>query len=176
VQVIESSPEYHDLVVRFLFGYVLGRSVDESGRATWLNFLDKGGTAEQLEASLLGSEEYFNASVFRRNHANGTNDAFLAGLYGDVLHRMIDPVGLQGRTQALANGTSRSAVAASVLASLESDQMEVQTLYSRFLRRTADSSGLGTFTESLQKGVPNEAIIATLLGSDEYFSVVLRFP
>jgi len=172
VQAIEGSPEYRALIVRYLYGYVLGRTAEDAGMNNWVNFLNQGGTAEQVEANLLGSDEYF---VYRTG-ANGTNEVFLQMLYRDALHRVIDSSGMETWRQALPNGTSRSAVAASVLASVESDRMEVQSLYSWFLRRTADSGGLDTFTGSLQNGVANEAIIATLLGSDEYFSLVLHFP
>jgi uncharacterized delta-60 repeat protein len=166
VQAIQGSTEYHTLVVRQLYGYVLGRPVDDSGRNTWVRFLNQGGTVEQLEAYLLGSEEYFTRPL----GGNGTNDVFLEGIYRDLLHRAIDPSGMQSLGQALAKDTSRSVVATFVMTSLESDQMEVQSLYSRFLRRTADHGGLDAFSSALQRGVSHELIIAALLGSDEYFS------
>jgi hypothetical protein len=47
-------------------------------------------------------------------------------------------------------------VAAAVLASLESDQLEVQSLYMQFLHRATDPGGLDTFTTALQRGVSDE--------------------
>jgi uncharacterized delta-60 repeat protein len=170
VQMFEASPEYRALVVENLYGYILGRAVDSLGLNDKVNFLNQGGTAEQLEADLLGSDEYFSNPT----KGNGKNDVFLQALYRDVLQRAIDPSGMAVWGQALMNGASRTAVAAAVLASRESDQMEVQALYSRFLRRSADSGGLDTFSGSLQKGVANEAVIAALLASDEYFSLAVR--
>jgi uncharacterized delta-60 repeat protein len=172
VQAIEASAEYRALVIRYLYGYVLGRTAEETGLNNWETFLNAGGTAEQVEAYLLVSDEYF---IYRMG-ANGTNMVFLQMLYRDVLHRVIDSSGRDTWGQAVMNGTSRSAVALAVLASLESDRMEVQSLYSRLLRRTADSGGLEAFAAALQNGAPNDQVIAAILGSDEYFSLVLRFP
>jgi uncharacterized delta-60 repeat protein len=169
VQLFESSPEYRALVVGSLYGPILGRTVDSVGLNDKVSFLNQGGTAEQMEADLLGSDEYF----FDPADGNGKNDVFLQALYRDVLQRALDPSGMATWEQALVNGVSRTAVAAAVLASQESDQMEVQALYNRVLRRNADREGLETFTASLQDGVPNEAILATLVASDEYFALAL---
>jgi hypothetical protein len=120
-----SSPEYRTLVVGSLYGYVLGRAVDSVGLNAKLSFLNQGGTVEQMEADLLGSDEYF----FYPTRGNGKNDVFLQALYRDVLQRAIDPSGMAVWGRALANGTSRKAVAAAILAGQESDQLEVQALW-----------------------------------------------
>src|SRR5262249_19465758 len=128
VTAIQSSPEYHGLVVRDLYTLVLGRAVDTSGLTTWVSFLNQGHTAEQLEAMLLGSDEFFVL------HGSDNSQGFLPALYQIVLQRPLDPTGIQGWGQALQSGaSSRQAVAAGVLASLESDHLEVQALYMQFL-------------------------------------------
>jgi uncharacterized delta-60 repeat protein len=160
---IENSPEYHALEVQRLYGLVLGRAADPSGQTAWASFLNQGGTAEQLEASLLASAEYFT-------RAGGTSDRFLEALYRDTLQRTVDTAGASGWGQLLTGGMPRSAVAAAVLASPESDRLEAQGLYRRSLRRAADSGGLSFFAGALQQGVPNETVLAGLVGSDEYFS------
>jgi hypothetical protein len=70
----------------------------------------------------------------------------------------------------LAGGSSRSAVAAAILGSLESDRLEVESLYRAFLHRRADSGGLDVFGRALQQGVSNEQVLSIIVGSDEYFS------
>jgi hypothetical protein len=150
-----------------LYQIVLGRTPDASGLGTWVSFLNGGGTAEQLEAILLGSAEFFVA------HGSDDNEGFLPALYQLILQRPIDSSGAQTWGQALQSGAlSRQAVAAALLASLESDHLEVQSLYMQFLHRTADPSGLDTFTTALQRGVSNEQVALILMGSAEYFARV----
>jgi hypothetical protein len=132
----------------------------------WIGFLNRGGTVEQLEAILIGSAEYFSS------RGGGTVNGFLQALYGDVLRRPIDSSGSQSWGQAIANGLSRTAVAGNILASSESDQLEVQDLFRQVLRRPADTSGLSTYTTALQQGMPNELLLAVLTASDEYFARV----
>jgi hypothetical protein len=164
VQAITNSVEYHTLEVQGLYGRLLGRSADPAGLTNWVNFLSHGGTEEQLEAILIGSGEYFS------NRGAGTSNGFLQSVYSDVLRRPIDPGGAQTWGQAFTNGTTRTAVAAAILASRESDQIEVQDLYGLVLHRAADTSGLNTFTNALQQGMTNELVLAILASSDEYFS------
>jgi hypothetical protein len=59
VQAIENSPEYHTVEITNLHESVLRRAPDPVGLAGWVNFLDQGASAEQLQAQLLGSDEYF---------------------------------------------------------------------------------------------------------------------
>ena len=135
--------------------------------ANWVSFLNVGGTAEQLESILLGSDEFFAA------HGSDNHNGFLPALYQVVLQRPIDSAGSQHWGQALQSGAlSRQAVAAAVLASLESDQLEVQNLYMQFLHRATDPGGLDAFTTALQRGVSNEQVALILMGSAEYFARV----
>jgi hypothetical protein len=59
-----------------------------------------------------------------------------------------------------------------VLASVEAEQRQVETLYGRFLGRAADPGGLAAFTNALQQGVSMEAVVAAILGSEEYLQHV----
>src|SRR5262249_5124794 len=61
--------------------------------------------------------------------------------------------------------------ALAILASRESDTLEVRNLYTQYLRRAADPGGLNNFVNALQAGLPNEAVIATLVGSQEFNTV-----
>jgi uncharacterized delta-60 repeat protein len=165
VAAIQNSPEYHTLVVADLYQRVLGRTTDPSGQAYWVSFLDRGGTAEQLEAILLASDEFFV------RHGGNNDRGFLPALYQIILQRPIDPAGAQSWGQALQSGAlSRQAVAAAVLASLESDRLEVQNLYLHFLHRAPDPTGLDNFTTALQRGLSNEQVAVIFLSSPEYLA------
>jgi sugar lactone lactonase YvrE len=161
---IESSSEYHLREVRDIYRRLLRREADPIGLAGWTQYLDQGGTAESLQALILGSGEYFTRI------AGGTIDGFLEALYGDVLHRAADAVGLQGWGELMEDeGATPTDIAAAVMNSLESDIAEVQGLYELFLHRPADSLGLLAFTSALQHGLTNEVAAMVMLGSAEYF-------
>ncbi len=141
--------------------------MDPSGQIAWVSFLNRGGTAAQLEAFLLGSDEFFAL------HGSDNSNGFLPALYQIVLNRPIDTSGAQAWGQALQSGKlSRTAVAAAILGSPESDQLEVQGDYHRFLRRDADPGGLSSLTNRLQSGLSNEQLALLFLTSAEYIARV----
>jgi uncharacterized secreted protein with C-terminal beta-propeller domain len=162
-QALVSSPEYRNNLVQSLYAGLLGRVADPSGLDTFVGLLGRGGTAEQVEAAILGSDEYFA-------HAGGTNAAFLNAVYHDVLNRPVDGVGAAAFGTALAQGLPRAAVAASMLSSTEAVQDRVQSLYQQALHRSADPVGQSAFGGALERGVPDEAALAMLAASDEYFA------
>jgi hypothetical protein len=180
---IESSQEYRQLVVQQLYMQYLHRSADPAGLAMFTAFLAAGGTDEQIAAQLAGSQEFF------QTQGGGTNDGFLAALYQDALGRAIDPSGQATFAQFLANGASRTQIAAFLLRSTEYLQDVVQTFYQTFLHRAADTAGLNADVSALQNppplsrqplvtsdastlgtGITNEIIIAGIVGSQEYFA------
>jgi fibronectin type 3 domain-containing protein len=167
VQAMENSTEYHTDLVQSFYQRFLRRAADPTGLRVWVNFLNGGGTDEQLEAAIIGSTEYFN------NQGGGTNNGFLSALFRDVLNRAIDSVGLSGLGQDLASGMSRQEVAQAVFTSSEARQDLVVGYYQQFLRRPADPVGLAAFTTQLQQGSSDEQIAAILIGSAEYFGLVL---
>jgi hypothetical protein len=164
VQMVEASQEYRTDVVQGLYRKVLGRSADPTGLSVWVSYLGQGNTADQLEAALLGSGEYYA-------RAGGTNAALIQAIYQTVLNRSVDPTGAQVWGQALAQGATPNAVAAAILGSVEAETIEVQTLYNQFLRRSAESGGLGYWVSALQQGLHREDLIADLLASNEYYAL-----
>jgi uncharacterized delta-60 repeat protein len=183
---IMNSQEYRQDVVQALYMHYLNRSADAGGLATYTAFLAAGGTDEQVAAALAGSQEYF------QNRGGGSNNGFLTALYQDVLNRAIDPSGLASNLQLLANGTSRTQVAANLLRSTEYLNNLVQGFYVKYLRRAADPAGLSAFvtalqtqpgsqqpligsdTSSINQITTDEAVIATMVGSQEYFNLVTQ--
>jgi uncharacterized delta-60 repeat protein len=163
VRSIQASDEYLAAVVREAYERLLLREPDPAGLANWTLYLITHHSQDELEASLLGSAEYF------AKYGLNNNDLFLNALYHNTVERDIDPSGKAFWSQALAAGASRAAVALAILGSREADTLAVNRYYQRFLHRAADDSGRTAFTDGLQQGVPNNSIIAVLVGSQEYF-------
>jgi hypothetical protein len=161
---IETSSEYRGGVVGGLYQKLLGRSADAGAVTAFVNLLASGGTVEQVRATLLGSDEYFQKG------GNTTNDGFLDNLFLDTLGRHIDPGALPVFRQQLQAGTSRATVALTILTSVEYRQDFIQSAYQRFLQHAADSGGLSAFTGLLQNGGRDEDVNAALVGSGEYLS------
>jgi hypothetical protein len=142
-----NSVEYRTDVVQGLYDTLLHRAADPSGLNAWTNFLAQGGTQRQLEAKFLGSDEYFIT------RGGGTVNGYLQALYQDVLHRQIDPVGLQLATTFLSGNdsvASRTDLASGVIKSQEGDIVTINHLYSQFLHRAPDSAGLSAFLAEFQ--------------------------
>jgi hypothetical protein len=161
---IESSPEYIADQVQALYQQYLHRPADPTGLSSFSAFLAGGGTLEQAAAMLAGSAEYF------LTRGQNNNTTFLQALYQDALGRPIDPAGQAGFSQQLANGVSRSMVAAEILASPEYRTNLVQGYYMHFLGRQADPGGLNAFVGQLQAGITDQVVISMIAGSQEAFN------
>jgi hypothetical protein len=147
-QAFLNSVEFHTDVVQGFYNTLLHRAADPAGVNAWTNFLAQGGTQLQLEANLLGSDEYFTT------RGGGTVNGYLQALYQDVLNRPIDPVGLQAGTTLLSGNdsvASRTALASGVINSQEGDIVTIDHLYSQFLHRAPDSTGLNAFLAGFQE-------------------------
>jgi hypothetical protein len=95
---------YADMIDSWFQRY-LGRSVDRGGLASRLTLLREGADPLDIEADIIGSDEYWN-----RNGRNVTG--FIRGLYRDVLNRQPDARELRGWVSRFdANRRNRSAVA-----------------------------------------------------------------
>ena len=99
---IESSTEYHSLLVQSFYQKYLHRSADATGLGAFTATLDAGGTIDQVEAGLTGSAEYL------QSRAGGADDNFLTVLFQDALNRQVDPGSLTALDQFLAGGGTRS--------------------------------------------------------------------
>jgi uncharacterized delta-60 repeat protein len=167
VRMIEGSTEYQQLAIEQVYGQYLHRPADSGGLTGWEAFLSGGGSIDQMRALVMGSPEYYQL-------AGGTNDAFVARVYGDVLGRPVDSGGQQFWDQALSAGADRGAVAGAIMRSTEGNGDEVQYLYHWLLHRPADAAGLQGFSTELAQGTPVEQLIAILAGSPEYAATQTR--
>jgi hypothetical protein len=154
---ILQSLEYRTMLVRSFYLSFLHRSPSPEELVAGLAALVGGLSDEGLEASLLGSEEYF------QNRGGGTQDGFLNALYHDLLGRA--PTAGE---RALFGGASRMQVAAQVLASNEYRTLLIQSYFQMFLGRAPTSAELSAFLAMFGAGASDEAVAAAILGSADY--------
>jgi len=162
---VEASVEYRTHEVKSLYLAHLGRFPDPGGLNALVGFLGAGGTLEQAEAFVLGSQEYFARQ-------SGSVAGFISSLYRDLLQRAPDLIGLSAVSQAVAAGVPRTAIAAAFLNSPEYHGDLAPTFYRRFLGRAADPGGLNFFIGVLQSGISDETVIAAMMSSPEYLANV----
>jgi hypothetical protein len=144
-KIANSLEAYTDDVTNDYEAY-LGRQPAPSEVNLWVKYLNSGKTTDQLKASILGSQEFFN-------DAGGTNQGFLQTVYTDVLGREIDPSGAASWGAALARGVSRTTVALDIATSQEQATNEVTRNYEVILGRPPDPAGLANWT-SLRDALP----------------------
>jgi len=174
---IEQSAEFRVDEVQFLYEKLLRRAADPAGLAGWTGFLNSGGTFRELEAFILGSDEYF------ARFGTSTNNGFVSQVYLDVLGRTVDQGGLTNWSNAITTLSAqnpadydqglpafgaRARVAYSVLSSQESLTDEVESYYAEFLGRAADPGGLATYVNDLLAGATEEMVVAVIVSSQEY--------
>jgi hypothetical protein len=164
VQSLQSGTEYRTTLVNQAYQTVLRRKPDAAGLTAGLSFFASGGSLQNLEASLYGSQEYFIK-------VGGTNAAFVSAIYGDILGRPVDSASANAALSALSIGATRTSLAASLLVSPEGSQRLAQSLYLTFLRRVPSFSEQTTIGAGLASGsLSYTIVIANLLGSGEYFA------
>jgi hypothetical protein len=167
------SPEHFTLEVQAAYHDFLGRAADTGALAYWLPQLEHGASQRELFSVVLSSDEYFR-------HVGGTNDAYVKGLFHDVLGRSASAADLAAWDAALGSFLSRQQAADAFLGTEEFDRLlvddphdlfqPVEGFYQHYLDRDADASGAAHFTAELQAGVPYDAVRAAILTSDEFYN------
>ncbi len=165
-QGIESSVEYRTDEARAAYQALLGRAADPQGLFDAVRFLVAGGTLPLLEANLMGSAEYY----LRRG--GGSDAGFLVAAFHDALAVAPTAGQLQAGEDLLADGVSRTEIAALLLARVEAQAERVAGDYERFLRRVPDLAGWDAYTVALHAGFSDEAVLSLILGSAEYFALL----
>ncbi len=159
---IESSPEYRTDQVQAAYQALLGRAADSQGLADGVQFLEMGGTPEQLQAAIMGSPEYYQ-------RAGSTDSGFVTAIYHDVLGRPPTTDETQADLALLAQGVSRTEVATRLLATPEAVVIRAAGFYQTCLDRPADNAGLTSLATSMMLGMSDAAAMAFLFGSPEYY-------
>jgi hypothetical protein len=164
VQAVENSTEYRTIVIQGLYQQLLHRQADPSGLSSYLAFMAGGGTAQQVEISILSSPEFFLLQ------GGGTNQGFLTAMYQDVLGRAVDASAAAAFGQFLDSGGSRNFLASFVVNSQESVTDLVSSHYPAYLNRAIDASGLSTWVGYELQGNPDADVIAAIIASAEFFN------
>lgn len=164
-----------------LYQGLFGRAYDANGLSGWDSMISAMGKTAVAQA-FIDSPEYQAA------HPGQDNGTFINSLYQSMLGRAADPAGLNGWTQALANGESRGAMAAAFADSPEAkndwsgvtsagvfahdpDAAIVREDYLAAFGREAEAGGLSGWTNLLKNGLTPSALALGLAGSPEFQSL-----
>jgi hypothetical protein len=98
------------------------------------------------------------------------SEKYVAEVYTDVLHRQVDPGGLQFWSNQLDQGQARDVVAANLIHTPEYFALIVNPLYEKYLGRTSDQGGLNFWINQMLNGETDEQVEAGFIGSPEYFA------
>jgi uncharacterized delta-60 repeat protein len=158
-----STEHYQQFVVNAYQQY-LKRAPDAAGLNFWVSNMRAGVYSdEQVEAFFIGSQEYILTH-------GGTGQAWVTGMYHDLLGRTPSAGEVQGWVNALNNGASPSAVAFGFAASKERETQRVVLNYQTYLGRTASQAEIDLWTNGFVNGLSNEEMVARFVGSPEYFN------
>ena len=163
VELIQTTgEEYRHAQVNDLFEQYLHRPADPLGLAYFTDLLETGSTVEQVAAIILGSPEYYQIH-------GSSNDGFLTALTPDTLGRPLTAMDQGTQGAALASGTTRDQVAASLLSTDEYRLQLVGHYYDTMLDRPLGSDPFGTtvWPLYLKEAVSDEVVIALILGDPQ---------
>jgi streptogramin lyase len=165
---IATSPEGLGRLVQNLYLGSLHRAADPPGLAQGVRFLSTGGTPCQLEAALMGSEEYL------QTRGGGTPAGFVSALFQDTLGLAAGPPAQMMMAGLMAGGATRQQLALGVLTSVAYDVALAQAEYGQLLHHPADGASLAAAFGSLPEKRREEllgAVGAGILGSPEYLAL-----
>jgi hypothetical protein len=161
IRGIYNSPEQRGREVDHFYLAFLGRQEGAAEQAWWVNYLQQGGTEEQIAALFLSSAEY--------QARFPDNAAFVRSLYDDLLGRTALDAEVAGWVDALSAGASRANVVREFVHSREADLRVVDAVYAAFLRRQDDPAGREFFADFLQRpDARHSDVLLIILASDEY--------
>lgn len=156
------SDEYAGAVTRSTYRRYLARDPEPAGFDHWSSAL-RGDrlTAEDLAVELLASEELYL-------QAGSTPEGFVRLLYRRSLRREATAADVQDRSQQLAAGRSRKAIATEVFRTAECRRTRVVDLYQLLLARDPEPEGREYWVGVLERH-PDIALAVFLAASDEYY-------
>ena len=163
--VFLQSVEYRTLLVQTWYQRFLHRSPTADEIANLVGML-VGATDEDVEAAILGSDEYYNS------RGGGTNAGFVEALYQDILGRAPTDAEAHQWDVAIGAGATRNEVALQILTSIEARTLLVNAWFQTFLGRAPTPVELNFFLQQFGAGATDEQLLASLLGSQEYFDAV----
>ncbi len=166
VTYMMNTPEHFAMQVNAAYNAILGRSADAGGLNYYMGLLASGVSLNDLDGSLLASNEYFAKY--------GTNQAYVQNLFQRILGRSASAGDLAFWGGQLNGGQSRINVVEAILHSSESIAQDVNQEYLSVLGRVADPVGLNQWVSMIQSGQLTEARLEIiLLCSNEFYVRVL---
>jgi hypothetical protein len=97
-------------------------------------------------------------------------NAFVRGLYANILQRAPSDAEVNGWVSSLNSGMSMGSVTQAFLGSQEHLALIVNTDFTNYLGRSADPSALSFWTGQMANGMTQDQVAAAILGSPEYFA------
>jgi len=161
VRGFAGSDQWIQALVDSYYRSTLGRPADAGGRAHWIKVLRSGVSPATVAADFYASREY-HARV------GGTDAAWIADLYRELLQRDADAGGAAYWVGQLAAGVPRRDAALAFYQSLESRLTRVSGLYQALLGREPDRAGRMHWAGVLADG-QDLRLAVNLATSDEYF-------
>jgi hypothetical protein len=162
VRTFAGSDEWIRSLVDGYYRSTLGRPADDAGRAHWIRVIRSGVAPATVAADFYASEEY-------HRRVGGTDQAWIADLYGELLHRDADAGGASYWVGQLGAGVARRDAALSFYQSLESRLTRVTGLYQALLGRDPDPAGRQHWAGVLADG-HDLRLAVNLATSDEYYA------
>jgi hypothetical protein len=168
VAAILNSPEYETNLIQSSYQTLLGRAPDPAGAQALFQFLQAGGSQEQLTVAFLASHEFY---VDQGNTPSG----WLTALYKDVLARAPGASELASGVQMLAGGVTEQALAAALVTSTEADTRFVQATYQQYLNRQPATADVSGWVGQMQQGMGRAQVLTQVASSDEFYQNQLDF-
>jgi len=142
----------------------LGRGAEAAGKSYWNNIWTKHG-AEVVEASLIGSAEFYQAN-------GGTDQGWIQGLYNHILGRGAAQFEVDYWKNVI-QSTPRTNVALGFLTSDEFRLGMINSWYQLYLRRDNEPAGAQFWLAQLKQGTRQEQIQSGILASQEYQNLII---
>lgn len=163
IRKYQTTPEYRRRAVDDVYKTFLRRNPSTTDQTYWVDKLGTGTNPDDIRAQVLGGSEFYAK-------AGGAPEEFAAALYQQVTRVPATVSETSSVVDQLAAGTSRSAIAAALLATKAGDTATVQGIYARYLRRAAPSSEVTYWVTKLQSGVTELKIVEATVSSNEYYT------
>jgi hypothetical protein len=167
---IGETAEHYQRFVTSTYQMFLKREPDAAGLGYWSSAMQlyatsnhaQGLNQSQVEASFLSSQEYLN-------RFGGVGNAWLRGLYHELLNRDTDSSGLQFWLARLTEGAPAAAIALAFSTSAEALTNHITAAYESLLGRAPDAAGQSFWLAALQAGDTTEDMESGFVASPEYY-------
>jgi hypothetical protein len=165
----KSDEHYRDFVTK-AYQRFLSRVPDAGGLQFWTDQMklyessghQQGLRQENIEAGFIDSAEY-------RARYGGIGEAWIRGIYNDLLGRPGEQAGIDFWMGRLAAGVPPADVALGFTGSEERLRNRVAETYQTLLERAPDGPGLEFWVSIFKQGSTTEDIISGFVGSQEYY-------